>query len=908
MSKASLGAIFDPRSVALIGSGADSDPIGRALAASLRASRQAGFGRHVMAVGPWHREIGSRHCFDAIASLPEAPDLALVCAPATEVAPIIEALGALGTRAAAVVTAGFAERRSEGGAELQAALRTSAARYGLRILGPNCFGVLAPGIHLDASLAQRMPRAGNLAFVAQSGAILSTIIDRAADRGIGFSHLLSLGDMADVGFGEVLDYLASDFRIRAILLHMEAIADARRFMSAARAAARMKPVVVVKAGRCPDGARAVAAHTGLLAGDDAVYEAALRRAGLLRVRSLAELFDAAEVLALAKPPRGRRLAILSNSGGLAALAADALVAQGGELAELTAETLADLSAALPPAWSRANPVDILEDASGARYKAALKILIAAPGVDGVAVLYCPTPASSPDEVAAAVVEVARAHPGRPLLTSWLGEASVRAARRTFAAHRIPSYAMPDQAARAFMHLVRYRESQQLLMETPPSLPEDHVPDTAGVRALIAGIDAPDLERRGGWLTEIESKRVLSAYGIPTVSTRLAETPELAGALAAEMGGRVALRLVALGAPNRSAAGCVVLDLHGAAEVRQQAEALLARLTATHPESNVIGFSLAPMAHRPQAQALVLGVSNDSQFGPVLTVGQAGNRAEPILHKAVGLPPLNMRLARELLSHSVVDRLLQACAGPRSQGGEAAALALVRLSQLVCDVAEVNELEIDPLLVDDQGAIALDSRIRLATVPGAPRDPGERLAIRPYPKALEEPVTLGDGRRLLLRPILPEDEPALQEAFTRLTPEEVRLRFFVPMRTLSHVAAARFTQLDYDREMALVLTDPGIPGRTPIYAVVSLSADADNASGEYAVLVRHDMAGMGLGILLMRRIIDYARARGLREIVGDVLRENRTMLKLCKLLGFTTHRDRTDLEIVKVRLKLDTGAT
>ena len=900
MTISNLDALFNPRSVALIGASNRRGSIGAMLARNLFGADYQGL---VMPVNPKHRQIARHRAWPDIASLPQTPDLGVICTPAAAVPEIIEQLGARGAPAAVVITAGFGERRASGGAELQQAVQQAAARHRVRLVGPNCLGILVPGIGLNASFAHRMPRAGGLAFVAQSGAIVTSVIDWAEPRGIGFSHLVSLGDMADVAFGDMLDYLANDPATRGILLYIEAVTDARRFMSAARAASRMKPIIVVKAGRHPEGARAVQSHTGVLAGTDAVYDAAFRRAGILRVHGLTELFDAAEILALARAPKGDRLMILSNGGGIAVLATDELVDQGGRLAELSAQTIAALDQVLPATWSQANPVDIIGDASGRRYAEAMQVLSRAAGVDAILALHCPTAVASATQAARAVIDAAPGPRGPLLLTSWVGEEAVRAARAAFSQRRLPSYDTPEQAVRAFMYLVRYRRNQRLLTETPPSVPEDYTPDLARVRALIDGIE-PD---RDGWLSEVESKQVLSAYGIAVVPTRLATTPEAAAALAAEIGGPVALKLQSPDLPHKSAAGGIALDLIGPVAVRERARVMQQQVAAAHPDARLLGFSVQPMVRRPCAYELIIGVADDPQFGPVLLAGHGGIQVEAIDDKALGLPPMNMRLARELLSRTRIHRLLQGAPGLTGANLDAVALVLVRVSQLVCDFAAIRELDINPLLADSDGVVALDARLRVTLAPPAPdADSHARLAIRPYPKVLEETIVLGDGRSLLLRPIRPEDEPSLQEAFAKLTPEEVRLRFFAPMRTLDHVVAARFSQLDYDREMALVLTDPGIPGRTEIYAVVSLSADPDNDSAEYAILVRHDRAGMGLGILLMRRIIDYARGRGIREIVGDVLRDNRTMLKLCQVFGFTAQRDPEDLEIVKVRLRLDTA--
>jgi acetyltransferase len=901
-----LDAFFKPKSIALIGASDRRGSIGATLARNLI---KGDFQGTVTPVNPKHKQIAGRRAYADVASLPETPDLGVICTPPTAVPGIIDALGEKGTRAAVVITAGFGERRAAGGVELQRAVQAAAKRHRLRLMGPNCLGILVPGIGLNASFAHRAPRPGALAFVAQSGAIVTSIIDWTEPRGIGFSHMVSLGDMADVAFGDMLDYLASDASTRGILLYIEAISDARHFMSAARAASRMKPVIVVKAGRHPEGARAVESHTGVLAGTDAVYDAAFRRAGVLRVHGLMELFDAVEILAIARALKGDRLAIMSNGGGVAVLATDELMDQGGRLASLSTETIAALDQVLPATWSHANPIDLIGDASGSRYADALQVLSKEPGADAILVLHCPTAVTSATDAAQAVIANAPDARGPLLLTSWVGEQAVRGAREAFAERRIPSFDTPEHAVRGFMYLVRHRRNQQLLIETPPSVPEDYHPDLKRVRALIAGIDADGWAARRGWLSEVESKQLLSAYGISVVPTRLAETPEAAAALAAEIGGPVVLKLQSPDLLHKSAIGGVVLDLIGPQAVLEQARSLYERIAAAQPEARLTGFSVQPMVRRPGAYELIVGVADDPQFGPVILAGQGGTRVEAIDDKALGLPPMNMRLARELLSRTRVHRLLQGAPGHPAVNLDAVALVLVRVSQLICDLPEIRELDINPLLADPFGVVALDARIRVEPpLPGAVEKTRERalarLAIRPYPKELEQTVTLGDGRSLLLRPILPEDEPALQEAFSKLTPEEVRLRFFAPMRTLDHVAAARFTQIDYDRDMALILTDPGIAGRTQIYGVVSLSADADNRVAEYAVLVRHDMAGMGLGILLMRCIIDYARQRGIREIVGDVLRENHGMLKLCQVLGFSVHRDPDDFDIVKVRLQID----
>lgn len=893
MSLKHLDALFAPRSIAVVGASDTPGSIGAVLTANLL---QGGFRGPVMPVNPRHAQIAGLPCYPDVARLPQPADLGVVCTPPAAVPGVVGALGRQGARAAVIVTAGFAEDREARGSALQAELLEAARAHRMRILGPNCVGLLVPGIGLNASFAHRGAEPGRLGFVSQSGAVITSILDWAGSRGIGFSSLVSLGDMADVDFADLLDHLAADAATRAILLYIESVGDARRFMSAARAAARVKPVVAVKAGRHAEGARAVASHTGALAGSDAVHQAAFDRAGILRVFTLGALFDAAEILAVARPVRGDRLAILTNGGGAGVLATDALIEAGGRLAELSAATLDALDGVLPRTWSRGNPVDLIGDAGGQRYRAALAILLRDPGVDAVLAVHCPTAVVQPLEAAEAVAALPRSRSDPLLLTSWVGNGAMTDARRLFGARGIPTYATPEQAVRAFLYLVRYRRGQELLSETPPSIPETFAPDTAAVAALV---EAALAEGRGG-LTEPEAKAVLAAYGVPAVTTRAVGTPEEAAEAAAAIDGPVVVKILSPDIGHKSDAGGVVLDLVGPAAVLEAARGMLARIRAAHPEARIRGLAVQPMVRRPGAQELIVGAAEDPQFGPVILVGQGGTAVEAIADRAIGLPPLNLRLARELVSRTRIQRVLAGVRGQPPADLDALALTLVRVSQLVIDVPRIRELDINPLLIDPLGVIALDARIAL----GGPGGPAERrLAIRPYPRELEEAVPLRDGRSLLLRPIRPEDEPSLRRAFARLTPEEVRLRFFAPVSTLDHATAARLTQIDYEREMALVLTEPGSAGLTEIYGVVRLIADADNERAEFAIIVGRPLAGQGLGRLMMRRILDYARQRGIREVYGEVLRENGAMLGLCRSLGFAQAPDPEEPGTVRVSLRL-----
>ena len=840
MTIRNLNFMFNPSSVALVGAGQEPGSVGAVLARNLV---NAGFKGDIFPVNPEYNIIEGLPTYPDLDSLPKTPDLAVIATPPDTVPKLIEKLGSRGTRSAVVITAGFREE----GQGLCDQMRDAARPHLLRIMGPDCLGIMVPGVGLNAGLGHVQPLKGNIAFVAQSGAVLASVLDWATSKGIGFSHFVSVGNMSDVDFGDMLDYLSTDFRAKAILLYIESVTHIRKFMSAARAAARMKPVVVVKPGRHFEGARAVASHTGALTGADEVYNAAFERAGMLRVMDMQALFDAVETLAMSHPFPGDRLAILTNGGGMGVLAVDVLIDKKGRLAELSPETISRLNSVLPAAWSHNNPVDIAGDAPPGRYIDAIKALLEDEGVDALLVLNCPSAVASSTDAARAVVDTLRESgskaSSRGIFTSWLGIDSAREARKIFTENRIPTYGTPAEAVRGFMQMVRYRTSQEMLMETPANIPEVFEPETDKARGIVCKA----LSQGRIWLTASEAKAVLAAYKIPVVQTCEAPAPE------------------------------------------QPAE------IAARP-----GESLRSMVHRPNARELIVGVSSDVQFGPVVFFGQGGTAVEVIQDKAIALPPLNMQLAREVMSRTRVYRMLEGYRGQPAADLDGIALTLVKVSQLICDIADIAELDINPLLADEQGVLALDARIKVVK---SHLSAAKRLAICPYPKELEEAITLPDGQTLLLRPIRPEDEPAFQTLFSRLTMDEIRLRFLHAMQFLSHNMAARLTQIDYDREMALVLCEPTAQKESALYGMVRITADPDNARAEFDILIHHDMTGMGLGPMLMRRIIDYARNRGIGEIFGEVLAENRPMLRLCEAFGFKKSRDPEDPGVMIVSLAL-----
>ena len=888
MTIRNLDRLFKPSSIALIGASKRPQSIGQVVARNLF---NAGFQGPIMPVNPRERAIEGVLAYGSVADLPVTPDLAVIATPPDTIPGLVAELGQRGTKAAIVISAGFAELGPEGRA-LQQSVLDAAKPHLLRVVGPNCLGVMVPGCGLNAGFAHVAPLKGDIALVAQSGAVVTSILDWATARGIGFSHLVSLGGMADVDFGDMLDYLAQDGNVRAILLYVEAITHARKFMSAARAAARSKPVIVIKAGRTEEAAKAASSHTGALAGADDVYDAAFRRAGMLRVTELDELFDAVETLATGVKIDGDRLAILTNGGGIGVLATDALIGGGGHLAQLSADTMERLNRVLPPTWSHGNPVDIIGDAPGQRYADALSALLEDRGIDAILVLNCPTAVADSLDAADAVVSAIK---GRklPVLTSWLGETAAAEARRLFARNRIPDYHTPNQAVRAFLHLVRYRKNQDLLMETPASVPEQFEVDTPAARAIVETA----LAEGRAWLSEYEAKEVLRAYGIPAVQTVIAATPAEAERAAKRIGGRIALKILSQDITHKSDLGGVALNL-SPDQVWAEADAMLERIRSAKPEARIEGFTVQEMAHRPDAHELIVGMVDDALFGPVILFGEGGTGVEVVADKALALPPLNLNLARETMARTRIHRLLQGYRNRPAADMDAIALALIKVSQLVIDFPEIAELDINPLFADDRGVLALDARIKVCP----PKLEGsKRLAIRPYPKRLEHTTTLRDGRSFLIRPIRPEDEPLIHDLVGKTSMEDLRLRFFAPMRRLTHLMAARLTQIDYDREMALIAQAPADDGSggDAIYGTVRITADPDNERAEYAVLVRSDMKGKGLGYQLMKEILAYARSRGIKEVFGEVLRENTSMLGLCRELGFTRHESPDDPGIVEV---------
>lgn len=871
MSVRNLEQLFRPRSIAVVGASDRAHSLGALVMRNLQAG---GFAGPVWPVNQRHAEVGGQRAWGDIAALPEAPELAVICTPAATVPGLIEQLGRKGTRAAIVLSAGLKAAAGDG-RTLEQAMLDAARPCLLRVLGPNCLGALVPDAGLNASFAHTSARPGRLAFVSQSGALATALLDWANSNAIGFSHFVSLGDSADVDVGDLLDYLACDGGTGAVLLYLESVRQGRKFMSAARAAARNKPVIVVKSGRAPEGAQAAASHTGALAGSDAVFDAAIRRAGMLRVETLDHLFDAAETLARARRLHGDRLAIVTNGGGAGVLAADALALSGGKLAALSQATLAALDAALPATWSHGNPIDLIGDAPTARYTAALQVLLAAPEVDAVLFMHAPTAVVPSTDIAAAVLPLLAA-PGKPVLACWMGAAVVREAAAMCAHAGVPTYATPERAVAAFVHMVQYRRNREALLQTPRATP-DFAREPAAARAILRGALATGREM----LDEFEAKALLSAYGIPVVETRRVPDAEAAVAAARAIGFPVVLKIVSPQISHKSDVGGVALGLVDAPGVHAAALAMAARVHTLRPDAQLAGYTVQAMVQRPHAHELIVGVASDPVFGPVVLFGQGGTAVEVLKDRAMALPPLNSVLAQDLIARTRVAALLAGYRDRAAVDREALADSLLRVSQMVCDLPELVELDINPLLADERGVVALDARVRVRATSA---QPGERLAILPYPGEHEEALVI-DGRRLLLRPIRPDDEARLQSFYAHATPVDMRLRFFFARREVPHSELARYSQIDYDREMTFIAVLPE-GGDDALLGEARAMCDPDGRRAEFAVQVRTGWQRRGLGSALMDKLMRYLRQRGVHEVHGECLQENPGMAALARRAGFT----------------------
>ena len=892
MTVRNLEHLFRPTSVAVIGATERPHSVGATVLRNLVAG---GFAGSILPVNPKRPKVAGIKAYPTVSALPEPPELAVVCTPPLTVPDLVSELGARGTRAAIVLAAGLATVKDPQGATIRERMLNAARPFLLRILGPNSVGLLVPSLRLNASFAHTDASAGGIAFVSQSGALVTAVLDWAKSRGIGFSKFISLGDSADIDSGDVMDYLGSDPETHSILLYLESISAARKFMSAARAAARNKLVLVVKSGRAPEGAKAAASHTGALAGADDVWDAAIRRAGMLRVETTEELFSAVQTLARTRPVGGDRLAIMTNGGGPGVMATDALVLAQGRLAALSEDTLRKLDGVLPPTWSHGNPVYIIGDAPTERYVQTMEILLQDPQCDSILLIHAPTAIVPSYDIATAVAPIVKSA-SRNVLACWLGADAVKRARDTFEGAGIATYGTPEEAVRAFLQVVQYKRNQELLMEVPPSRSAEFVHDPARARAIVSKV----LAEGRTLLSEPEAKAVLSAFSIPVVETQFAATASDAARLASNIGFPIALKIVSPEVTHKSDVGGVALNLQSAAAVEAAATAMQAKLQHHRPGARLEGFSVQAMAGKPQPYELIVGAATDPVFGPVILFGRGGTAVEVSPDRAIGLPPLNMVLARELISRTRIAKLLKGYRDRPAADLAAIGRTLIQISHLMADVPEIVELDINPLWADGQGVLALDARMRVVSTAAADAD---RFAIRPYPEELEEWIEWRE-RTVLLRPIRPEDGAQHVEFFNALDREDVRYRFFSWIHELAPYQLARFTQIDYDREMAFIATMEREPGRFETLGVARCIADPDRVVAEFAIVVRSDLKRQGLGSILFKKLIIYCHSRGIKMLVGEALPDNAAVAGLVQRFGGGVSRS----ESGTLTLRIDLTAT
>ncbi|QUJ70378.1 bifunctional acetate--CoA ligase family protein/GNAT family N-acetyltransferase (plasmid) [Photobacterium sp. GJ3] len=874
-----LESLLKPRSVAVIGA---SDNPKRAGYVVMKNLLSGNFNGPIMPVTPKYDAVAGVLAYPDINSLPRIPDLAILCTQGHRNVTLIDQLGRKGVKLAIVLAAGMNVDLDGDGVTEDIRMHEVAKQYGMRLIGPNSMGMILPWHHLNASFSPISANKGNIAFVSQSAAVCTTILDWAKNKGIGFSTFISLGDTCDISFDELLDTLSRDSKTQAILLYIDSIRDARRFMSAARAAARNRRILVLKSGRTKIGSAAAHLHTGGEIGLDAVYDAAIRRSGMLRVHNTHDLFAAVETLAHAVPLRGERLAILTNGGGPAIMAVDALTERGGKLATLNQETVDKLSRVLPASWAPSNPIDIVGDADISRYEAATKILLDSDDFDALLIMHSPSAIAPSKETAEHLVQVLKQHPRTihfNILSNWAGENQAQKARQVFTQAGFPAYRTPESAVTAFMHLVEYRRNQKQLMETPSSFGETQS-HPEHVHQLLDQLLAQQIDH----LETHEVRPLLENYGFQTLPTWIASDPAEAAHIAEQIGYPVAVKLRSPDIRHKSEVHGVMLHLRTAAEVANASQAILDRVSLNYPKARIEGLLVQRMANRAGAQELRIAVHTDPVFGPVILIGDEA--AEWDIHRdaAVAIPPLNMALARYLVINALKTGKIKQRSLPDRLDIPALCKLLVKLSQLIIDCPEITELDIHPLLAAGEEMTVIDASMAIRPFSG---DTQQRLAIRPYPKELELLTALKDRTPVLLRPIRPEDEPKHKAFIARVSHDDLYNRFFSEVGEFNHEALANLTQIDYDREMAYIAVqlDPDTHEESDILGVSRAVSDPTNEEAEFAVLVRSDLKGQGLGSMLLNTIIQYCRHRGIQRLTGITMPTNQGMLALARKSGF-----------------------
>lgn len=895
-----LEPMFNPRGVAVFGASEREGAVGTMVLSNLV---EAGFKGAIIPVNPKYTQVQGLPCLPDLQHLDQPVDLVVIATPSATVPGILRQCGMAGVKSAVILSAGFGEGGEEDRSEGKRLMRESlelAQQFGMRLMGPNCLGVMRPGIGLNATFSHNQALPGNLALVSQSGALVTAVLDWAQSRGVGFSAIASIGDVADLDFGDLLDFLALDPKTNGILLYIEGIKNARHFLSGLRAAARMKPVIVLKSARHAAGSKAAATHTGALIGADDVFDAALTRAGVVRVERITQWFSAAQILDSGQTLLGDQLLIMTNGGGPGVMATDRAADLNVPLAKLSDATIAALDAELPATWSHANPMDIIGDATAERYDAALRHALVDPGVDMVIVMLTPQAMTDPTACAKAVIDVVKSQqePKKPVLACWMGEELVSEARRLFDEANIPQFRSPETAVEALSYLMSYRRNQQLLMQIPGPAVSEQAPDIAGARMILAA--ARSAGRKV--LTTRESKAILNAFHIPTTQTILARDADEAMLAAESLGFPLALKISAPTLTHKTDVGGVRLNVRSVQTARQQAQEMLDRIRAQHPEAEIEGITVERMAEVGHARELLLGVTRDPVFGPVIAFGMGGVAVEVMNDRALALPPLNALLIDRLIAQTHAARMLGPFRDAPAIDRNALDQILMRVSELVCELPEVASIDINPLLAGDLAVIAVDARIEL-TERMPIQDPYAHLAIYPYPASSQKDIVLENGQVIKVRPIRPEDAE-IEQRFVRGLSEETRyFRFMRMLNELTPEMLVRFTQIDYDREMALIALFTPAGGEEVEVGVTRYSLEPDGESAEFALVVADEWQGRGVGSHLLEMLIDYARQRGVRQLFGEVLLKNEPMRQLAARMGFSEQVLASDEDTVRISRRL-----
>lgn len=887
---ATIDRMLNPKAVAAIGASESEGSVGQSLMKNLLLGKDR---RKIYPVNPARDTVMGLKCYSSVSKIPEKVDLAVIATPAKTVPSIVEECAKADVGGVIILSAGFREIGAEG-AKLEWEIRKIQARYDIRILGPNCVGLIRPQIGLNATFLRDNPTPGQIAFVSQSGALGSAILNWAISARIGFSMFASLGSTLDMDYGDMIDYLGEDPYTRSIIIYMEGVGNARKFMSAARGFARTKPIIVLKAGKHAAGVKAASSHTGALAGDYAVYDGAFKRAGVVMVDEIADLFNCASVLDSRFLPAGPRLAIVTNAGGPAVLAADSIISHGGELAKLSDETMKTMDANLPPYWSHGNPLDILGDADVKRFEMAVLACIADPNVDGLLVIYTPQGTTQPTVIAQSVTKIA-ADRRKPLLTVWMGEDSVREARDIFYKNDIPTYPTPEQAVRTYMYMYRYRENLDLLYETPENLPVDLSPPKSHLKVLIRKA-AKDRTA----LTQAEVDRFLDAYNIPRAEGELAKSVEQASMIASEIGYPVVLKIASQEILHKTDVGGVIANIETPQALKENYNLLMERVRKAKPDARIDGAYVQKMIKDVDYE-LILGSKKDMDFGAIILFGMGGIGVELLKDVSIGLPPLNQVLSRRVIEETRIYQALSK--GLRNKPPIDLRLLeeiMIRFSNMIVDFPEIAEMDINPLVVSNGSLLVLDARIIIDQKVRDSTETYPHLVIMPYPSKYVTPWRLKDGTEVTLRPIRPEDEPMELEFIRGLSTETSRFRFFQIIKDLPHDALVRFCNIDYDREMAFIAEAKEGDRRTEI-GVSRLILESNKKRGEFAVVVADKYQGKGLGIKLVDMLIEVAREKSVEGIYGIIMGDNVKMISLCEKLGFNARREQENV-IVELRLK------